>query len=111
MSVLKQILKNKLVAIIRGADPADVLKIVQALADGGIMTVEVTMNSQGALKVIEELNTKAGDKMLVGAGTVLDAAMAKEAIAAGARFIISPYFNKELVEMTKDLEAVSIPGA
>jgi 2-dehydro-3-deoxyphosphogluconate aldolase/(4S)-4-hydroxy-2-oxoglutarate aldolase len=111
MSVLPQILEHKIVAIIRGADPADVLKIALALQKGGVKVVEVTFNSPNALAVLHELSTKMGKELLIGMGTVLDAATAREAISAGAKFIISPSFNSETVQTTKRLGAVSIPGA
>lgn len=111
MSVLSQILKHKIVAIIRGADPHDVLKIARALHEGGINVLEVTLNSANALEVIKQLSQTMKDKMLIGAGTVLDEESTASAVSAGARFIISPYFNKEIIKTTKQLGAVSIPGA
>jgi len=111
MTPLSQILKHKIVAIIRGADPGDVLKIAQALYEGGVKLVEVTFNSPNALAVVNDLSNKMGNKLLIGMGTVLDAVTAKDAIGAGAKFIISPSFNSETIQTTKDLGAVSIPGA
>lgn len=110
MSVLSQILKNKIVAIIRGADPADVLKIAEALQQGGVNILEITLNSPNALHGIKELSTKMQD-MLIGAGTVLSGDEVKASIDAGAKFIISPNLNIETIEATKKLGAVSIPGA
>src|SRR5437762_14174298 len=110
MTVLEQILENKIVAIIRGAGPADVLRIVESLQLGGINIVEVTLNSPGALQVIKELSNKKKD-MLIGAGTVLSAADAEASIEAGAMFIISPNVNVETITKTKKRGIVSIPGA
>ena len=111
MSVLNKILEHKIVAIIRGAEPGDVIKIINALYDGGIRVLEITMNSPDALSVIEKINKEAGNKLLIGAGTVLDAKTAKDAIAAGAKFIISPSFDPDTIDTTKKCGAVSIPGA
>jgi 2-dehydro-3-deoxyphosphogluconate aldolase / (4S)-4-hydroxy-2-oxoglutarate aldolase len=111
MAALSQILEHKIVAIIRGADPGDVLEIANALYAGGVKVVEVTMNSPGALAVIKQLSETMKDKMLVGAGTVLDAVSAKLAINAGAQFIISPCLDKDIIKATKESGAVSIPGA
>ena len=111
MSVLNKILEHKIVAIIRGAEPGDVIKIINALYDGGIRVLEITMNSPDALSVIEKINKEAGNKLLIGAGTVLDAKTAKDAIAAGAKFIISPSFDPDTIDTTKKYGAVSIPGA
>ncbi len=111
MSTLSQILEGKIVAIIRGAKPDDVLKIINALFEGGVKILEITLNSPKALSVIEEAAREIGDKVLIGAGTVMDAETARAALFAGAKFIISPLLNIETIEMTKRHGAVSIPGA
>lgn len=111
MDTLSKILDNKIIAIIRGANPDDVLKIAQALHEGGVNTLEITMNSPRALSVLEEVSRQMEDNVQVGAGTVLDAETARTAILAGAKFIISPTVNPETIRMTKRYGAVSIPGA
>lgn len=111
MTVLKRILEHKIVAIIRGAEPSDVKKIVNALFEGGIRVLEITLNSPGALTVIEELSKNASKELLIGAGTVLDAKAANNAISAGAKFIISPSFDPAVIAATRKAGAVSIPGA
>ena len=111
MDILPQILEHKIVAIIRGADPNDVLRIAEALHDGGIKILEVTFNSPDAMGVIKLLSSKMGNDLLIGMGTVLDAETARQAINNGAKFIISPSFNSETIQATKELGAVSIPGA
>lgn len=111
MNVARLILQHKIIAIIRGARPADVLNIVYALQAGGIYAVEITLNSDDALSLIASVKAAVKDKMLVGAGTVLDAAAALAAIEAGAQFIISPSFNPEVIRVTKLAGIVSIPGA
>ncbi|OLY92139.1 2-keto-3-deoxy-phosphogalactonate aldolase [Cnuella takakiae] len=109
--VLEQIKEHQVIAILRGLDPAMVLPVAEALYAGGIRLVELTLNSPGALPAIEALTATLKDRMLVGAGTVLDAAEARNAIAAGARFIISPTLDADTIRATRDLGAVSIPGA
>eukprot|EP01035_Chromulina_nebulosa_P001153 gene1153-1557_t len=105
-----QILEHKIVSIIRGAKPADVVRIANALYEGGIRLVEITLNSDDALNVIKTVSQCFKDKMLVGAGTVLDAQSAIAAIDAGAQFIISPSFDAETIKATLQQGAVSIPG-
>lgn len=111
MNALQHIIENKIVAIIRGAQPEDVIKIANALYEGGVKTLEVTLNSPNAIEVIRDLAHNLQEKILVGAGTVLDAASAKACIEAGARFIISPIVDVDTIKTTKKLGAVSIPGA
>ncbi|WP_018617389.1 bifunctional 4-hydroxy-2-oxoglutarate aldolase/2-dehydro-3-deoxy-phosphogluconate aldolase [Segetibacter koreensis] len=111
MTTLSQILETKIVAIIRGANPKDVLKIANALRKGGVKALEITINSPKALSVIEEVSDQLGNQVLVGAGTVLDAETARAAISAGAKFIISPTVDIETIKTTKRYGIVSIPGA
>lgn len=111
MTTLAQILETKIVAIIRGAKPNDVLAIADALRKGGVKALEITINSPKALSVIEEVADKMGEQVLVGAGTVLDAETARAAISAGAKFIISPTVDAETIKTTKRYGIVSIPGA
>jgi 2-dehydro-3-deoxyphosphogluconate aldolase/(4S)-4-hydroxy-2-oxoglutarate aldolase len=111
MNVLSQILHSKIVAIIRDAEPKKVISIVQALLEGGIRVVEITLNSANALELISELSSTMNDKMLVGAGTVLDIKSAEAAINHGAQFIISPSLDMEVIKLVKQKKLVSIPGA
>jgi 2-dehydro-3-deoxyphosphogluconate aldolase/(4S)-4-hydroxy-2-oxoglutarate aldolase len=111
MSTLSKILEHKIIAIIRGANPDDVLKIANALHEGGIRILEITFNSPHALTVVNELSNQMGKELSIGMGTVLNAATARDAIAAGAKFIISPSLDIETIRATKKQGAVSIPGA
>lgn len=111
MTTLSQITVHKIVAILRGIQADDVLKIAGALCDGGVKIIEVTLNSPNALLVIEQLNSAYGNQLLVGAGTVLDVSDAKAAIAAGAKFLISPNVDIAVIKAAKDAGILSIPGA
>jgi 2-dehydro-3-deoxyphosphogluconate aldolase/(4S)-4-hydroxy-2-oxoglutarate aldolase len=110
-TTLQEILENKIVAILRGVRPDAVPEVAAALHAGGIRCLEITLNSPDALAVIRDLAVRLGDRLLVGAGTVLDAAEARAAIDAGARFIISPALDLPTIQITKQAQAVSIPGA
>ena len=111
MTTLSQITVHKIVAILRGIQADDVLKIAGALCDGGVKIIEVTLNSPNALLVIEQLNSAYGNQLLVGAGTVLDVSDSKAAIAAGAKFLISPNVDIAVIKAAKDAGILSIPGA
>lgn len=111
MTTLEKLLHHQIVAIVRGARPEDVIPIGYALLKGGVVLMEVTINSPDAIEVISRLSKEMGNNMLIGAGTVLDAATAKLAVEGGAKFIISPIVNIDTIKMTRDLGAVSIPGA
>lgn len=111
MSTLSQITVHKIVAILRGIQADDVLKIAGALCDGGVKIIEVTLNSPNALLVIEQLNSAYGNQLLIGAGTVLDVSNAKAAMAAGAKFLISPNVDIAVIKAAKNAGILSIPGA
>jgi 2-dehydro-3-deoxyphosphogluconate aldolase / (4S)-4-hydroxy-2-oxoglutarate aldolase len=111
MSTLSKILEHKVIAIIRNANPEDVIPIINSLYKGGIKVVEITMNSPKVLSVIEGVADEFGREVTIGAGTVLDPETARSAILAGADFILSPTVNIETINMTKRYGAVSIPGA
>ncbi|WP_332298136.1 bifunctional 4-hydroxy-2-oxoglutarate aldolase/2-dehydro-3-deoxy-phosphogluconate aldolase [Mammaliicoccus sciuri] len=103
--------ETKLIAILRNAKPNDILPIVETLYKAGIRAIEVTMNSPKALESIELISNEMKDKVVVGAGTVLDAESARLAILSGATFILSPTVDKDTIRMSKKYGAVSIPGA
>jgi 2-dehydro-3-deoxyphosphogluconate aldolase / (4S)-4-hydroxy-2-oxoglutarate aldolase len=111
MTTLTQIIEHKIVAIVRGLQPDEVVKVAGALYAGGIKIIEVTLNSPDALTAIEKLKNAYGHQMLVGAGTVLSPKDAADAISAGAVFLISPNTDITVIKATKDAGIVSIPGA
>jgi 2-dehydro-3-deoxyphosphogluconate aldolase/(4S)-4-hydroxy-2-oxoglutarate aldolase len=111
MTSLEQILEYKIVAILRGCVPERIPAIAAALAGGGVCLLEITLNSPGALEAIRGVTDTMGDKLLVGAGTVLTATEAEAAIDAGARFILSPSLDIDTIRATRQRGVVSIPGA
>ncbi|MHA1908534.1 MAG: bifunctional 4-hydroxy-2-oxoglutarate aldolase/2-dehydro-3-deoxy-phosphogluconate aldolase [Candidatus Thorarchaeota archaeon] len=100
-----------LIPIIRVESSDIALKVADAFLDGGISIIEVTFSVPDAIKVVKELSEKLGDKVLLGTGTVLDGATAERAIAAGAEFIVSPLYSKDLIETANRLEKPVFPGA
>ncbi|MGN6339623.1 MAG: bifunctional 4-hydroxy-2-oxoglutarate aldolase/2-dehydro-3-deoxy-phosphogluconate aldolase [Ginsengibacter sp.] len=111
MTILNTILQHKIVAILRGFKKDDVPNIAEALYEGGIRLLEVTLNSADALHLIRTLSVKYEDKMLIGAGTVLTVKDARKAIDTGAKFLISPITDTEVIKTALDSAVVSIPGA
>ncbi|UOQ87232.1 bifunctional 4-hydroxy-2-oxoglutarate aldolase/2-dehydro-3-deoxy-phosphogluconate aldolase [Gracilibacillus salinarum] len=111
METLQKIYQHKLVAIIRGVAPKDVIDVTKALYEGGIRTLEITADTPKVLEIIEKVRTEFDDQMIVGAGTVLDAETARAAIMAGSQFIFSPTVDVDTIKLTKRYGIVSIPGA
>jgi 2-dehydro-3-deoxyphosphogluconate aldolase / (4S)-4-hydroxy-2-oxoglutarate aldolase len=100
-----------LIPVLRAQSPAEAQALVEAMLLGGVTVMEVTMTVPGAIGVIRSLREKYGDRLLLGAGTVLDAQQCVAAIEAGAEFVVSPSLHREVISITKELGKVSIPGA
>lgn len=108
---LKAIADAGVVAVIRTKNADELINIAKAMAEGGVVGVEITMTSPGAIDAIKEATKVLGSKAIIGAGSVLDAETARACILAGAEFIVSPAFKPELVEMCHRYGKVVIPGA
>jgi 2-dehydro-3-deoxyphosphogluconate aldolase / (4S)-4-hydroxy-2-oxoglutarate aldolase len=107
---IKRLIDSGLVAVIRRPDPAKINNIADALVTGGVGALEITVDTPGVFGMIEKLKNEYGGRVLVGAGTVLDAETAKRAIEAGADFIFSPIVDEETIKMTIRYGKISIPG-
>ncbi|MDK2800403.1 MAG: 2-dehydro-3-deoxyphosphogluconate aldolase / (4S)-4-hydroxy-2-oxoglutarate aldolase [Clostridiales bacterium] len=116
-TTIKEITDNKIVAIIRGVDQSQMIDVVNALVNGGIKLLEFTFDHinenciDDTVNKIKLCKEYFGDKIYVGAGTVLNVEEVKKAVEAGAEFIISPNVNVEVIKKTSQLGKVSIPGA
>jgi 2-dehydro-3-deoxyphosphogluconate aldolase/(4S)-4-hydroxy-2-oxoglutarate aldolase len=99
------------IAVIRAPSKEVLPDIAQALVAGGVLGIEVTMSTPKAIEGIEMLADQLGDKIVVGVGTILDAATAADAIHAGAQFVVSPAFDADIVATTKRYGKISVPGA
>ncbi len=82
--------EHRLLAIVRGDDPEASLGCLQVLADGGVRLAEVSLTGTGALDVLRRASDELGDRLALGAGTVLTAGQAREATAAGAAYVVTP---------------------
>jgi 2-dehydro-3-deoxyphosphogluconate aldolase/(4S)-4-hydroxy-2-oxoglutarate aldolase len=109
--IFDQMLSAGIVAVIRAQSKDQLPHIAQALLAGGVPSIEVTMSTPKALAGIEALADALGDQAVIGVGTVLDPHTARDAIAAGAQFVVSPIFDEEIVATTKRYGKISIPGA
>jgi 2-dehydro-3-deoxyphosphogluconate aldolase / (4S)-4-hydroxy-2-oxoglutarate aldolase len=108
---LEELKKRKIIAVIRGARPDQILPIAHALQEGGVRTIEITVETPKVCTLIEKVKEEFGNEIIVGAGTVLDPETARATIMAGAEFIFSPNVNVETIKMAKRYGVVSIPGA
>lgn len=103
--------QTRVVAILRRINPETTVEAATALLQGGVRALEVTLNSPGVLDMLRALRHAFGDRMLLGAGTVLDLPSAESALAAGARFIVSPHTDPELIRALARRGVPCIPGA
>jgi 2-dehydro-3-deoxyphosphogluconate aldolase/(4S)-4-hydroxy-2-oxoglutarate aldolase len=99
------------VAIVRLESAERLRRVVDALLEGGVRAVEVTMTTGGALESLAECSASLGDSAVLGAGTVLDAETARMAISAGARFVVGPTLRPEVIQTCLRYDVVAIPGA
>jgi len=98
------------VAIIRMKDAAKLRAVFDALAEGGVRAIEVTMTVPDAVSLIRKLASSIPSNLLLGAGTVVDAATARAVIDAGARFVVSPVFRPDVVTACHERDVVAAPG-
>lgn len=110
-SALQSIQENRIVIIYRGFTPQECLKASEVLYKAGIRLFEVTMNSENTEASINLLASQLESDTYIGAGTVLNSKQVDSAHDAGASYIISPNTDTEVINRTKELEMVSIPGA
>ena len=100
-----------IVAVVRAPDPSGLVEVVGALAAGGVTVAEVTFTVPDAAGVIREAKKQLGDRVLLGAGTVLDPETARVAILAGAEFVVSPVVNLDVIRLCKRYAVPVLPGA
>ncbi len=112
-AILNYLMEHGIVAIVRadgGGD--DLVRVVEAVAEGGVRCIEVTMTTPGALQCIETASAKlAGADVCIGVGTVLDAETARLAVLAGAQYVVTPVSVPEVITMTHRYGKPCLPGA
>ena len=108
---LQRVLNCGIIAVVRAPDPAGLVDVVRALADGGVTVAEVTFTIPNANEVIREVSLQLGNRILLGAGTVLDTETARAAILAGADFVVSPTLNLDVIRLCRRYDKLVMPGA
>jgi 2-dehydro-3-deoxyphosphogluconate aldolase/(4S)-4-hydroxy-2-oxoglutarate aldolase len=110
LATLRAIERERVIAIVRFDDADKIRPVAEALAEGGIRIVEVTMTIRGALDAVAALANGGGDT-LIGAGSVLDSETARFAILRGARFVVGPTFCPKVVALCHRYDVATVPGA
>jgi 2-dehydro-3-deoxyphosphogluconate aldolase/(4S)-4-hydroxy-2-oxoglutarate aldolase len=109
--VIQTIKDVGVIPVVRATSADEAMRAIDAIREGGIPVLEITMTVPGAVKLIEEVANRYGKDALVGAGTVLDPETATACISSGARFVVSPALNLETIACCRRLAVAVMPGA
>ncbi|HGK8116135.1 4-hydroxy-2-oxoglutarate aldolase/2-dehydro-3-deoxyphosphogluconate aldolase [Streptococcus pyogenes] len=110
--MLTQLKENYFFAVVRGKTAEDAIEIAKYAVLGGIRNIEITYSTPNASEVISKLSDDFKDdtSVVIGAGTVMTTELAKEAIAAGSKFLVSPHFSKEIADIANQEDNLYFPG-
>src|SRR3954452_17887156 len=108
---LRQVLDCGIVAVVRSPDSRQLVEVARALADGGVTCVEITMSVPDALDVLRQVRQALGDRVLLGAGAVLDPETARAVLLAGAECIVAPTVNLDVIRLCQRYDKLVMPGA
>ncbi|MBA3441286.1 MAG: bifunctional 2-keto-4-hydroxyglutarate aldolase/2-keto-3-deoxy-6-phosphogluconate aldolase [Pyrinomonadaceae bacterium] len=109
--VIRRITEIGVIPVVRARSGDEAMRAIDAIKEGGISVMEVTMTVPGAVRVIEEVVRRYESDVIIGAGTVLDAETARTVILAGAQFVISPALNLATIECCRRYSVAVMPGA
>src|SRR4051794_4990131 len=110
-ATLKRILDGGVVAVVRAESGESLVKVVRALAEGGVTAAEITFTVPDAVDVIRQVRKEIGDAVALGAGTELDTETARAALLAGAEYIVSPTVNVDVIRLCRRYDKAIMPGA
>jgi 2-dehydro-3-deoxyphosphogluconate aldolase/(4S)-4-hydroxy-2-oxoglutarate aldolase len=109
-TIVSTIERTGIVAIVRMKEPEKLRAVVDAIAEGGVRVLEVTMTVPGAIELIRQLAPTLPRDFLLGAGTVLDADTVARVVDAGARFVVSPVFRRSVIAACHERDVPAMPG-
>ena len=109
--VISRILETGIIPVVRAESAEMAMRAIDAIKEGGVSILEITMTVPGAIRVIEEVANRFDGSVIVGAGTVLDAETARACILAGAQFIVSPALDLATIACCRSYSIAVIPGA
>jgi 2-dehydro-3-deoxyphosphogluconate aldolase/(4S)-4-hydroxy-2-oxoglutarate aldolase len=107
---VQRIVDSGVVAVLRGAEAGTVVQTAEALAEGGVTAIELTCDTPGVMEMLDDVTEALGDQTVVGVGTVLDGGTAREAIRAGAEFVVQPTFSEGVVTVCNRYGVPVAPG-
>ena len=110
-TILSSIIEIGIVPVVRTETAEGAIRAIEAIHRGGIRVAEITMTVPGALRALEKVADQFGDRIILGAGTVLDPETARSCMLAGAQFFVTPSLNLKTIAMAKRYSKVIMPGA
>lgn len=110
-AILQKIIENATVAVLRLKDDSKLEKVAEALYLGGVKSIELTMTTPNAVRALSRAKNSFDDSMLFGMGSVLNQQMALDAINAGAYYIVSPIYKREIIDIAHRYNLPVMPGA
>lgn len=110
-AILRAITEPGIIAVVRSERPLRLRPLVEALRAGGVVAIEITLTTPGALAALAEALEGLGERAVMGAGSVVNSAQAEAALAAGAEFLVSPIFRPELVPLAHAADRPVMLGA
>ena len=108
---ISRIIETGLIPVVRAESSDIAMRAIDAIKQGGISVLEITMTVPGAIRVIEEVARRFGEDVIVGAGTVLDSETARACMLAGAQFIVSPALDLDTISCCRRYSIPVMPGA
>ena len=108
--IVDKILTRRVVAVIRVKEEDKLQRVIEAIYAGGVTVAEITMTVPNAIKLIERMNERLDKNIIIGVGSVLNAKTAEDAIKAGAKYVVSPIFKKEIIETAQKFDVPAMPG-
>lgn len=110
-AITPQLSQTRVMAILRSADAAGLPAVARALAAGGVTCLEITLTTSGALDTLALVRDELGPEVAVGAGTVVTAGQARDALAAGAEFLVAPVVDPDVIRTAAKAGIPCYPGA
>jgi len=108
--ILKEVLERKVVAVLRVKEKDKLQSVIEAIYAGGISIAEITMTVPNAIKLIERMSENLSGDIIIGVGSVLNSKTAEDAIKAGAKYVVSPIFKKEIIDIAHKHNVPAMPG-
>ena len=108
--IVEEILNRKAVAVLRIKEEHKLQNVIEAIYAGGVSVAEITMTVPNAIYLIEKMSENLDKNIIVGVGSVLNRSTAEDAIKAGAKYVVSPIFKKEIIDTAHKFDVPAMPG-